>query len=59
MKRIYERIPVKTWKGKTQTAFSPFDGLSYREAAAEIIGFKFDPYRNVYVFRISTATDQY
>ena len=54
-----DRFPVKTWQGKISESGSPFGGLSYREDAAEIINFKFDPYRNVYVFGISTATDQY
>lgn len=55
----HERFPVKTWKGIVADAFSPFGGLSYRETAAELFSMKFDPYRNVYVFSISTATDQY
>ena len=54
-----DRFPVKTWKGKMSEAFSPFGGLSYKEDAAELLSMKFDPYRNVYVFSISTATDQY
>ena len=54
-----DRFPVKTWKGKISESGSPFGGLSYQEDAAELIGMKFDPYRNAYVFSISTATDQY
>ena len=54
-----DAFPVKTWKDKISEAGSPFGGLSYQEDAAELIRMKFDPYRNVYVFNISTATDQY
>lgn len=54
-----ESFPVKTWKGRLSESGSPFGGLSYQEDAAELIQMKFDAYRNVYVFSISTATDQY
>ena len=60
MKRIYERIPLKSVlyliPGNPQIVVRDY---ATKEDAAELIGMKFDPYRNVYVFNISTATDQY
>ena len=55
---IRDRPPVKVWRGKASETASPFNGLSYDENHAPVIGMHVDAFTRAIIFKISTKGEQ-